>query len=399
MIITSNFIDRCKRYINSIGTRVENEDWFDFIDTAVKKLKMSRTLPWQKKEKDIDFYTNVFKYSLPSDFESFIKPTTPLLSGSEVFTRDYYWWWNGLWNGGQQVNNLPYGKEIDFFRNFRIKFALTNDLGVNYLLARVDGQGDLRLDGFSESVDEYTLGGDASNKVSDDINFREGRSSLRFDIADSTNESTIERTKSDGDVVDINDYINLGKVFLLVYMPTVVPGIVINYGSDSSNFYTISTVTKQFNGADFQEGWNTVAWDMKDAIATGSPENDKIKYYKIEIDNTGVTDVNFRVDGLFFKLATNYRLPYNSNENYKDSNGNAKTELNNTTDIIIWDKLYENVLLFETVKMATGIKFRDVELFEIMGVEFQTSLDEFNRRFPSNESPVSSDYYRRSRTF
>ena len=400
MIQVSDLIARGQRYVSSIGVRCEKEDWIDFINTGVNKLKRGRTLPWQKKETDKDFFTEIYRYPLPSDFESFIKPTTPLIQG---VTDIASFWWKNLWNGGQQTNNLAYGKEVDFFRNFGIKFALTNDLGTPYLLARITGEKDLLLENFSESIiddtDPYTLGGDASNAVGDSANFREGHASLRFDITDNSNAFSILRTKGDSDIIDISDYINLGRVFLLKYMPTVITSVAIDYGSDNANFYSIASVTEQFDGSAFKVGWNVLSWDMRDATQTGSPVNTQIKFYNISGDNTGVSDNNFRVDGLYFKLPTNYRLPYNTKNNYQDGDGNTKTKITATTDQIIWDDLYEDVLLYEVVKLAAGIKFQDNDLETRMRLEFQEGLQDFNRRYPSNEAPVSSIYYRKANQF
>jgi hypothetical protein len=405
-ILVSKIIEKGNRDLNSIGVRMENADWYDYITRAIRELKKGRTLPWQKMETDMDFYTDVFKYDLPSDFDSPIKPNQPLLTSDD------------------EGPYLQYGREKDFYHNNQVKLALAWERGNKYLLARIAGTDDLLLDNFDDEATEYTIAGDGSGAVLDDINYREGSGSLRFSIADSTNQTTITRTKDEA--VDVTKYVNCGKAFLHVYMPTVITSITLRYRSDKLNsiwedadfdwdsdlgdevweeaqtgYFQISAVTTQANGDSFQVGWNLIAFNLVDAVETGVANYDNVDYFQIMIDNTGVSDVNFRVDGLYFRLPTNYRLPYNSTDIVETSQNSAtyQEEINAENNYLLWEDTWAELIQWKTVELAAMFKFRDVELAQYCRQLYQEDLINFNGRYPSNEARPTSQYYKKSRSF
>lgn len=380
-IVVSDIIAKGNRDLNSIGVRMESSDWYDYITRAIRKLRKGRTLPWQKREIDINFYSDVFKYALPSDFESFIKPGLPILTGYD------------------ESQDLPYSREDEFYSDSSKKLALSWERDSVYLLARITGDSDLEFDKFDGAASNYTLGGDGSSGQLDNTNFREGSGSLRFNITDVTNQTTITRTLTS--TVDISDYVNLGYVFSQMYMPTAISSVSIRYGNDASNYYEISTVTTDFTGASYKTGWNVIGFDMQNAVETGSVDDDNIDYFQIIIDNTGVTDTNFRVDGLYFRLGTNYRLPYNSRNVVESASGSGiyQEAVTDGTNVILWEYAFQDLLQWKAAELAAMFKFRDQDLVEYCREAYNMDLIDFNNRFPSNEALISNSYYRQANKF
>lgn len=376
-ITADNLITRGQRYITSIGVRVEAQDWYGFITDAIRKNRRGRTLPWQKRETTLDVFTDVYTYPAPSDFDSFIKPN---------------------------LNNPPspegpflqYGTEKEFYANEQCKLATSFDRETKYLLAKYDGSADLKLEGFNDEADQYTLGGDASGETQDTVDFREGSASLRFTVTDSSNASTITRTIDDG--VDISDFINLGRVFLWVYLPEAITSVTIRYGNSASAYYEISAVTEQFSGASLQAGWNLVSWNMADATETGTVDDTDIDYFLITLDNTDVSGT-FRVDGLYFRKSTPFRLPYNSNAVVKDADGDYKESVTTGNDTIIGDDTFEDATFYEVINKAGFFKFRDNDLYQVTLTEYQQAQIDLGRRYPSQEALPQTQYYKKARRF
>jgi len=376
-ITADNLITKGQRYINSVGVRVEAADWYGFFTDAIRKLRRGRTLPWQKRETTLDLFTDVHTYPAPSDFDSFIKPNK---------------------NNPPSVEGpfLQYGTEKEFYANQNCKLAVSWNRETKYILARYSGAADLKLEGFNDDADEYTLGGDAASAVQDDVDFREGSASLRFTVTDSTNQSTITRTLADG--VDISDYINLGKVFLWVHLPEAITSLVIRYGNSASVYYEIAAVTTQHHGAALQEGWNLISWDMEDAVETGSVDDTDIDYFLVTLNHSGVSGT-FRVDGLFFRKATPFRLPYNSNAVVKTNVGAYQESVTAGNDTILGDDTFEDAVFMESLKLAGFFKFRDSDVFQVAQQEYNNAINDLSRRYPSQEAPVQVQWYKKANQF
>ena len=380
-LLVSTIIEKGNRDVNSAGGRVEDADWYDYITRALNDLMKGRTLPWQKRETTIDIYSNVFKYPLPSDFSSFIKPGEAL----------------GVY---PESIHKTYTRPQEFYTNDNMNFALSWERDTEYLLARLTGTADLKFEGFDDEASEYTIAGDGSNGQKDTTNFREGTGSLRFDILDATNETTIVRNKSG--VIDISEFINLGKLFTKLYMPTAITSVSIKYGNDSANYYEISAVTAQFTNDDFEAGaWNEIAFDMQNTVETGVVDNTNIDYFEVIIDNTGVTDTNFRIDGLDFRLPTNLRMPYNANKIIEKASG-SDIYLNTVdagVNAIIWGQDWQELLQWKVNELVSMFKFRDTELANYCKMMYESDIIDFNNRYPSEEARNSNTYYRQANKF
>lgn len=83
-ITADNLIAKCQKNIPDLGQRVENGDWFYYFTEAIRDARSGRTLPWQRRLTTLEFFTNIFQYQLPTDFDSMIKPHKDMLVPLEV---------------------------------------------------------------------------------------------------------------------------------------------------------------------------------------------------------------------------------------------------------------------------------------------------------------------------
>lgn len=375
-ITVSDLITKCQKRIPDLGQRVENNDWYSFFTEAIREVRSGRTFPWQRRTTTMEFFTDIFEYVFPDDFESPIKPHKDLLIASD----------SGPY--------LLYGRDKDFFAGDQYKLAIKWEREKRTLLARQDSDSMVLMDGFGDDVSEYDLTGDASNPVSDSVRYKEGAASLRFDITDSTNLSIISRVL--GSSIDLTEYLNKGYAFLWVYMPTVLTSVGIRYGNDASNYYQITGLTTDFFGDSFSTGWNLIQFDLKNASTVGSPDISDIDYYAVLLDNTGVTDTDFRIDAFTFHIPSLLEMPYNSKNVVKDDSGTYKESVTADTDIILSEECFESVFMYEAIEQAAIFKLRDTDLATVASSLKAKKLIELNNRYPSVEAKAQSNYYSRN---
>lgn len=379
-IEVANLITRLQTASNSIGNRVENNDWYDFITSAIRDLRSGRTLPWSKIDSQINLYTDIVKNTLPTDFDSFIKPSKNILSAGD----------SSIKISGN------YSNEKEFRNASEVTFGLMYNRDGKYLLSRYKGENDLLVDNFG--TEDYTLSGDASNEEIDLSDYILGGNSLVFDIDDSSHSFAIEKTI---DSIDISDFLIEGIVTLFVKMPVALESLSLKIGNDSSNYYNITGVTKQFTGEDFQVGWNVIQFNLQDALEVGSITPESVTWYEISGGNTSITAKNFKLNGLFLRLPSVLDFPYNSKSIVETSNGSGtyQEKVDEGVNQILWEENFEDLLLYKTLEKAGFFKFRDIDLVQRSEGEYSKLLTNFNVRYPSNEEKIKSRYYKQASRF
>lgn len=378
-IEVANLITRLQNASNSIGNRVENNDWYDFITSAIRDLRSGRTLPWSKVDSQISLYTDIVKNSLPSDFDSFIKPSKNILSSGS----------NSIKVDGN------YSNEKEFRNASEVLFGLMYNRDGKYLLSRYKGEEDLLIDNFG--TEDYTLSGDASNEELDLSDYILGGNSLVFDITDSSHSFAIEKTI---DSTNISNFVREGIATLFVKMPVALESLTLKIGNDSSNYYQI-TVTSQFASEAFQVGWNTIQFELNNASEVGSVNPASVSWYEISGGNTSITANNFKLNGLFLRLPSILDLPYNSKNTVEtsDNSGTYQEKVSDGVNQILWEENFEDLLLYKTLEKAGFFKFRDIDLVQQSQSEYSILLNKFNVRYPSNEEKIKSRYYKQASRF
>lgn len=380
-ILTSDLITRLQRFSNSIGNRVENSDWFDFITSGLNELKSGRSLPSQKRNFELKCYTDVVKNALPGDFNSFIKPSKNVLSA-----------------GSQDIRvEGNYSTEKEFRQSGEVKFGIMFERDKKYLLSRQEGKSDLLVDNLDDDSVTYTVGGDASNEgISSESII--GNGALVFDITDATNAFSVSRTLSN--VIDITDYVREGIATIFVKMPEVITSVTLKIGNDNANYYSV-TKTTQFTGDSFEVGWNTLSFDLSLATETGAVDDENIDWFEISGVNTGVTAKNFKLNGLQLRLPTILELPYNSTDMVETASGTGvyQDKVDDVTNLIVFEDNFEDLILNKTLEKAGMFKFGDIDMVGKTVGDYEKMLVSFNSRYPSNEETPRTRYYKMANRF
>lgn len=377
-INTSEMITRLNSYINSVGNRVGNSMWMDYLTSSIKYLRAGRNLPWMRQEYSLQIFNDVFKYPLKDDFDALVDCNPPLI-GTHI---------------GKQ---LTYSTEKEFKRMNNIGVAIGWEQGEKYLLCRAGScNEDQVLDDFDDEEAVYTLSGDASNPVIDTTNYRSSFASLRFNVAATTNQFIISRTI---DSVDVSEVFNLATIFIDCYMPVVLPSLKLRFGNNSSNYYETAALTNQYSNTYFVTDWNQLGAMTSNMTQTGTVDLTDITYIAVVGDCTGVTANDFRLDGLIIRVGVNQALAFNSYNIVKvsDSSNTWQAKVDDVNNLILWDQDYDDLLMFKALEKAGFFNYRDFGIVQKALTDMADLYQLFENRYPSQEARNRVVYYRRNR--
>ena len=380
MITASDLVSKAQIYLNSISTRVEASDWYEFFSEAIREVRRGRTFPWQRRQQDFEFFTDVFQYPLCADFDSFIKPNDRMFEKSS----------DGPW--------LIYGRDKDFFANQNYGLALSWNAEVLSLLARINGQSDLKIDGFEDEVTNYTAANDTANLYANINDFKEGSGSLQFDIVNVLGTAIVKRTYTDP--LDITDFIRQnGSAFLWVYLPSAITSIGLQIGTSASAYYEVTGITTDFLGQSLSAGWHLVQFKLASKTTVGAPDTTNTVFMSISIVHGGISATGFLIDGLFLRLGKKMELPYNSKYVIKSNAGAYQEKILLATDEILGDETFEAVVMWKGLWHAAMWKYTDEDIVANAEAKYKQCVIDFNRRYPSTEAPLQSNYYKRFNSF
>lgn len=246
------------------------------------------------------------------------------------------------------------------------------------------------LDSFDDTL--WTASGDASG-IAFDYNIKvQGSASQKFTITQSTNTATISRTVQ-WDFTSLHEKGGALKVY--TFLPsTTLTNIKVKYGTDASNYYTI-TVTDNADGSDWTiNDWNLLGFMTDDKVITGSPDETDITFIQI-IYTLGVgfgTVPNVRLDWLYTSFPDEMDLLHYTNIKGTDADGDDISKITATTDNInLEDDFIEPLALKATLYVFPQLR-GDVNFMEIYKQDYTDMLKTWGRSRPRirNQNDYSS---------
>jgi len=281
-------------------------------------------------------YKDVYVYSLPVDLKG-----TKIIDIRPQVNR------NSFDNMSQRYSkSFDIGKEMGKGESFNINFnsgIKTINIKNNFLQ-----QGNVLSD--FDSTTGITLSDDANNLSLDNVSYVTGSGAVKFDLDGLTNIGTLTTAIT---AQDLSDFLNQGNFFLWVYLPkgSDFTGITIEVGSDSTNYYTMTTAITQQN-TNFQNGWNLLSFPWSGATVVGTPIITAIDYIKIDI-NYANAQTGVRIDSLNVRLGSIFEIVYYSKYLFSNANtGNWQETVLDDSDIINLDTESYNLLFYQLCIMA-----------------------------------------------
>lgn len=240
----------------------------------------------------------------------------------------------------------------------------------------------------------WAVGDDATNLTRDTLNKVSGSASLNLDVDGSGTTASIQN--STFTAVDLSEHEDISALFIWLYIPdsTTFTSIALQWGSDSSNYWT-TTETTPHTGS-FQTGWNLVRHDWNGATETGSPDSSAVDFAKVILTYDGTADTDFRVDNIISRKGDIFDAVYYSKFIFRNSSGTFIEKPTADTDIVNLDTDSYNLLLSKLAeKAAQQIQGEDSTFdFTTFKDEYNEGVKKYNKMYPSEAMKTRASYYR-----
>jgi hypothetical protein len=241
---------------------------------------------------DFTLYKNVYDYVCPTDIKG-----NKIIDIHPVNT-DY--------------NVSVYGQR--FNQNFNRGVAsgrTSNDLNYDYdeYLRTIKINADKILPDpitIDKAIDSTTYGGTVTNLITDPINYKVNKFSVRFSASTGQYVSKVFTTP-----VDLSDHFNLSLLFFDVYLSDTITSLEYRIGFDNSNYYSW-TVTTDSVGKAITEGWHTIKVVWSNTTVVGSPTSSTINVINVYFTTPSpiVANVNNFTSNLGKKYVMSYYSEY-----------------------------------------------------------------------------------------
>ena len=306
------------------------------------------------------FYDNVNDYAFVNDFKRMIdirpqaRDTRRNVPGRSIFS---------------ETTPRQFLTRLDS-NSFSIRW---NNM-VRTLRAQILPQGNtILMDSFDSATanGSWTPTGDISNLQTEVLNYVEGNSSLKMDLSGSTGTGYIEN--STATVTDLSAFYYEDTSFLYFFIPSGFSSQFTNFKlrrGSSASAYKEQTVTTQYDGTAFTDGWNFLRFDWSLATTTGSPDNTKNTYRRFTVTTqTGTAIANCIIDYWSNALGKLSEFEYYSENLFRDSTGSTwKNTPTAPTDLINVGPLSYEIFLAEMmIDITQEIRIGAVQTTELDG--------------------------------
>lgn len=238
----------------------------------------------------------------------------------------------------------------------------------------------------------------ATTLTEDDQNYISGGSSLKFNLASGANPSTGYIENSTMTSVDLTDYLNVGTIFLYVYLPTGTDftSITLRWGSSASAYWSLSATTAA-DGTAFQNGWNLCSFTWSSASQTGTPDESAIDYLRVSYTYNGTAQTAVRLNNIVARLGSILEIEYYSKFMFRSSAGAFQETVTADTNLINLDTESYNLLLYQVciqlvqqTQGADALQY-DSNYFTQM---YERALQRYTGMYKSEVQKPQSIYYR-----
>lgn len=246
---------------------------------------------------------------------------------------------------------------------------------------------------------------DATNLTIDVNEYKQGNASFNFDInvsQSANNRATL--VNSTLGQLDLSAYQDLASWLFWVYIPDVTffSSMTLYWGSSSTSYWS-ATVTTDYNGSAWVNGWNRVKIDWNQATATNSPNVLAITYMRVDYNYTSsqVNDTDFRLDDIIISRPEPLTFYYLSWFVGQTSAGADLTAFANTTDVPYFSGQYDQYK-YAVAHKAASICFQNLRLFtEAQGeqAEAERVLARAIKLIPSSRNPETKSFKVRGVSF
>jgi len=364
--------------------KVDDAGWTRALNFSLRELRGRFALPWAERKAQLLVYPNVYKYASPSDMDR-IKPPQRLLNSSND---DDSWF--------QATTQRSLARARDKSQNM---VAIAHDRTTKYLMVRYNSDASESVLHNLDDVDDngtWAGSGDASGAATDTGVFFDGAGSVRFTVTNSSNSAVL--TNSAMSAVDLTDYEDRSRIFFSLYVPVSgLTAVALRWGSSSSAYWEVTSLTTQHHGAAIEVGaWNlfSAVWNSS-TTESGTPDKAAVNFARVALTNAG-TSSTYYLDHLVFRRFEELELPFYSKNLVLDANGSTYKETlaeNVGEDQIVGDSDFDELVIHGALKFVAKFILKDADLLMIANSDYEKLSRVMETRFPSQEARISINYY------
>jgi len=347
------------------------------LNRCIKHMIKDHGIYATKKPASLDLFDSVESYPVPSDFFDVVSLKR------DDDNRDF------LKTQPSEFPNLGGSiMSVDSYRNKHALLVKTTGIAPSSVInscESVTDNGTWAAEGSTDAVSVTT----------DTINEKVGSGAISFGVtvgASVNNYAAIQNSTMTQ--VDLTDFVDRGTVFCWVYIPSVtnLTNFTMRWGSDSSNYYS-QTVTAQYNGFAFVNGWNRLGFAWSGSTETGTVVDTAIDYlnFRVTYSASYTSQTGFLLDDV--RVCNPYRmdLTYYSTHFVVTSAGVTQTYFTAASDATLLDDADDDVLLYFALADGYWI-MREYNDRETALAQHVKALDSLKTRFGSEKKREVSFY-------
>lgn len=374
-MVTLNDIDLLvKDTVSAENGNYSQAERYRHIARAIDYWQRKLGLPANKDIYTFNYFQDQNYYSLPADYSDADLLTYHNLQNNKV---------QNEWQYRTYDEVLRRMGEVSYGNNWGI---VSYNGAWQLLLTGGNTRAGTEIDNL-DNTNGWTVSGDASGLTTDSLIKQAGSASLSFDITNSTGLSTLTRTGLSLSVKELFE--NSGAIKMYAYLPTAnFDGVSIQLVKSSGNYYTITETTWEDGTAFSTLDWKKIAWNMDDAVSTGTiAHTDTITEIKIIFDQgSGFTSaVDVRIDSLYSVIPDKLDLIYWTNYRVRTDAGVLTRDLVNPTDEVVMCDLIpdldEGIALRASVMLMPSLR-ADKDFMQSYRGFMQENLYDYGRRYP-----------------
>jgi hypothetical protein len=332
------------------------------------------------------FYDKVYDYACPVDLKGNgiidISPQGQERYPSQVLQQAF--------NQDFNVNkSLRPGKPAFTIKwNSQVKTIQVNDPTLPYPIV---------LDSMNV-VGNWIVGANASNLITNNINFVSGSGSLQFNTATGINPTVATISETLSSPINLSNDLNQASFFMYIYFPVAanINSVTLNVGTDANDYYSVKQ-TLTHSGTSFANAWNLVQFPWLGATVVGTPNPANINYLSVSVSTNGTATTGILVDNITCNMGLYRQIEYYSKYLFINATTGAFMEgTTQSTDIIALDtdtyNLYFNLVAYYAAQEMQGLDalFYDANFFL---TQYQNALVRYKQLNPSERNKQHAAYY------
>lgn len=246
-------------------------------------------------------------------------------------------------------------------------------------------------------ANDWINSGTASTPVTDNVNFFQVPASIRFNLTG----AGIGVLTSTINPVDISNLEGVGVVFVAIQTTRAefLDSMAIKIGSSPSDYVSVNA-TEGFLGAWSSNQWLLVAFDLSNALSTGTPDFNAISYIENTITTSGTIN-NFRLGGMWVAMPSINEIIYQTAAIFRTAGGVLSPQITSDNDFIILNDAAYSIYELECAKtialqMSGGQYTTQIQGFDDILYGNNKSgglIQRYTANNPSNQLRQIDSYY------